>query len=114
MPAHSYLQEITSHFRNISKQSWRMLRSSLKRMHWPREWDKYVKINVSLNRKIFLSGSILLLNKTAWCLNDFKFKSENRHMFFTCLKPLKECQVKCILYIFSYQIILSTVKMVDL
>lgn len=71
MPDHSYFKEITSHFRNNSKQSWKMLRSSFKHMHWPREWDKYIKINVSLNRKIFLSGSILLRNKTVWCLNDF-------------------------------------------
>lgn len=71
MSAYSYLQKTTSHFRNISQQSWRMPRGSFKRMHCPTEWDKYIKINVSLNRMIFLSGSILLLNKTVFCLNYF-------------------------------------------
>lgn len=76
----SYLQEITSHFRNLSKQIWRILRGSFKHIHCPREWDKYIKINVSLNRKLFLSESILLLNETAWWLNYFSFKTKNGHM----------------------------------
>lgn len=70
MPAYSYLQEITSHFSNSSKQSWKMPRGSLKHLCCPREWDKYIKISVSKQKGIF-SGSIVLLNKTVWCLNDF-------------------------------------------
>lgn len=54
MPAYSNLQDITSHFSNSYKQSWKMPRGSFKYLCCPRDWDKYIKINVSLNRKVFL------------------------------------------------------------